>query len=129
MRPLAVESLPEGYTKCEYLESNGTQAIDTLIPADECSYFAFVGHTFEGNLEQECFIGAGTGVTRLQVFTHTQNFTIRNAEATNTIYLPSFETTSVEYHVSSGEYSFYETSGILKRIGTVSSKNMALFAN
>ena len=114
--------------EADFLESTGTQAIDTLIPADECSYFAFTGHTFEGNLEQECFIGAGTGVTRLQVFTHTQNFTIRNAEATNTVYLPSFEKTSVEYHVSSGEYSFNDTSGILTRVGTVSSKNMALFA-
>lgn len=30
LRPLAYESLPEGYTRCEYLESTGTQWIDTL---------------------------------------------------------------------------------------------------
>ena len=31
MRPLAVKSLPEGYTKCEHLESTGTQYIDTGV--------------------------------------------------------------------------------------------------
>lgn len=31
LRPLAYESLPEGYTRCEYLESTGTQYIATGI--------------------------------------------------------------------------------------------------
>lgn len=48
MRPLAVESLPEGYTKCEYLEGSGAQRI--VLP------FNFDCATDEGIIETDLSI-------------------------------------------------------------------------
>lgn len=52
VRPIAYESLPEGYTRCEYLESTGTQWIDTgFTPkiGDELNLDFFINDKFVNN--------------------------------------------------------------------------------
>lgn len=58
MRPLAVESLPEGYTKCEYLEGTGTQYMNAQI---ENVPYTKMDITFEicGNENADCKLFGG----------------------------------------------------------------------
>ncbi len=132
--------LPEGYTQVEYIESTGTQYIDTgydpvkntaieigyeftSIPASNF-YYVFGNYNAAGKNSTRLMTNRSTGKTVINMFTATDasNFEISSAKGVNTRY---------DDVVSNGAYTTNGTAYTIPDTteGTSNSRNLVLFAN